>query len=112
MSNKHQTPAEKRGFKIGGVYEAVKPSKDVPTGNLYRFVEDDHTSWPWFVKLNDGLNPEPEKIAIHLSDLRPTQVNPDGVREAFHLDMRTILLEYVKQHYPNDKVLTLLVEAQ
>ena len=105
------TIATDRGFEIGKLYRVSsdKNSSYYKLGMIVRFSLDDGSNCPLF-KLISG---EPKSTLfdgmyyIGLDNLEP--VETPKTYEAF--TNKPLLLLYIQQQYPNDKVLKALVES-
>ena len=108
------TIATDRGFEIGKLYRVINDydSSYYKNGMIVEFIEDDTTDAPWF-RYVSGLigeiiryNPE-QRIAIPLEHLVPVET-PKTYEASTN---KPLLLLYIQQQYPNDKVLKALVES-
>ena len=105
------TIATDRGFEIGKLYRVIndKNSSYYKKGMVVKFIIDDKTSCPRF----ELISGEPECAVqdgcyyIDLCDLEP--VESTGVSKSN--STKPLLLLYIQQQYPNDKVLKALVES-
>ena len=105
------TIATDRGFEIGKLYRVINDenSSYYKKGMVVKFIRDDDSNCPLF-KLISG---EPKCTTldgcyfIDLCDLDP--VESTGVSKSN--STKPILLLYIQQQYPNDKVLKALVES-
>ena len=105
------TTATDRGFEIGKLYRVIndKNSAYYKKGMVVKFIRDDESNCPLFVLISgeskcttrDGL------YYIDLCDLEP--VESTGVSKSN--STKPLLLLYIQQQYPNDKVLKALVES-
>ena len=108
------TIATDRGFEIGKLYRVINDydSSYYKNGMIVEFLEDDTSDAPWFVYVSGPIgeslryNPQ-QRIAIPLDHLVP--VEPQDTYEVS--TNKPILLLYIQQQYPNDKVLKALVES-
>jgi len=98
------TIATDLGFKTGELY--CVQSGYHPKGMIVEFLADDASACPWFQVVSD----EPKSydigavIGIRLENLvpvTPTNTSPN----------KPLLLLYIQQQYPDDKVLKALVES-
>ena len=108
------TTATDRGFEIGKLYRVINDydSSYYKNGTIVEFLEDDHSDAPWFVHVSGPIgeslryNPQ-QRIAIHLDYLVPVET-----QETYETSTnKPLLLLYIQQQYPNDKVLKALVES-
>lgn len=90
------TIATDLGFKIGELYRVTKGNH--PKGTTLKFVSDDGTACPLF-QYSDG-----DIVYARLDNLAPA----DQPSTSTH---KPILLLYIQQQYPDDKVLKALVES-
>ena len=105
------TIATDRGFEIGKLYRVINDenSSYYKKGMVVKFILDDNSDHPRFELISgeykrttrDGL------YYIDLCDLEP--VEPPETYEAS--TNKPLLLLYIQQQYPNDKVLKALVES-
>ena len=108
------TTATDRGFEIGKLYRVSSnyDSSYYKNGMIVEFLEDDTSAAPWFGYVSGPIgeslryNPQ-QRIAIPLDHLVP--VETQDTYETF--TNRPLLLLYIQQQYPNDKVLKALVES-
>ena len=108
------TTATDRGFEIGKLYRVSSnyDSSYYKNGMIVEFLEDDASIAPWFVYVSGPIgeslryNPQ-QRIAIPLDHLVP--VETQDTYETF--TNKPLLLLYIQQQYPNDKVLKALVES-
>ena len=108
------TTATDRGFEIGKLY-CVSSDYDsyyYKNGMIVEFIEDDASIAPWFVYVSGPIgeslryNPQ-QRIAIPLEHLVPVET-PKTYEASTN---KPLLLLYIQQQYPNDKVLKALVES-
>ena len=105
------THATDRGFEIGKLYRVINDegSSYYKVGMIVSFSRDDGSNCPQF-KLISG---KPKRTTldglcyIELDNLEP--VETPKTYEAF--TNKPLLLLYIQQQYPNDKVLKALVES-
>ena len=105
------TTATDRGFEIGKLYRVIndKNSPYYKKGMVVKFIQDDNSNCPLF-RLISG---EPRRAVqngcyyVDLCDLEP--VESTGVSKSN--STKPLLLLYIQQQYPNDKVLKALVES-
>lgn len=103
------TIATDRGFKIGALYRVIDEdgSDYYKNGMIVRFVEDDDSECPWFTYVSGpkGIycTGTDQVIAVDLKGLEP--VEPTNA-----CSNKSLLLLYINQQYPDDKVLKALVE--
>jgi len=90
------TIATDLGFKIGELYRVDKGNHF--KGTILKFVSDDGTACPLF-KYEDG-----DIVYARLENLVPTE-QPNTTSN------KPILLLYIQQQYPDDRVLKALVES-
>ena len=108
------TIATDRGFEIGKLYRVINDenSSYYKKGMVVEFLEDDHSAGPWFAYVSGPIgkslryNPQ-RRIAIHLEHLVPVK-NSNNHKASTN---KPLLLLYIQQQYPNDKVLKALVES-
>ena len=108
------TIATDRGFEIGKLYRVSSDydSSYYKNGMIVEFLEDDASIAPWFVyvsgPIGESLRYEPkQRIAIPLDHLVPVETQ-DTYEASTN---KPLLLLYIQQQYPNDKVLKALVES-
>ena len=105
------TTATDRGFEIGKLYRVINDenSSYYKKGMVVKFIRDDDSYCPLF----ELISGEPEYTTltglyyIDLRDLEP--VEPPETYENF--TNKPLLILYIQQQYPNDKVLKALVES-
>ena len=108
------THATDRGFEIGKLYRVSSDydSSYYKNGMIVEFLEDDASVAPWFVYVSGPIgeslryNPQ-QRIAIPLDHLVPVET-PKTYEASTN---KPLLLLYIQQQYPNDKVLKALVES-
>ena len=108
------TTATDRGFEIGKLYRVSSDYDSFYYKNsmIVEFIEDDTTAAPWFVYVSGPIgesllyNPQ-QRIAIPLEHLVPVET-PKTYKASTN---KPLLLLYIQQQYPNDKVLKALVES-
>ena len=108
------TYATNRGFEIGKLYRVSSnyDSSYYKNGMIVEFLEDDASMSPWFVYVSGPIgeslryNPQ-QRIAIPLDHLVPVK-NSNNHKASTN---KPLLLLYIQQQYPNDKVLKALVES-
>ena len=108
------TIATDMGFEIGKLYRVINDydSSYCKNGMIVEFLKDDTSNAPWFVyvsgPMGESLRYKPHhRVAISLDRLVP--VETPKTYEAF--TNKHLLLLYIQQQYPNDKVLEALVES-
>ena len=108
------TMATDRGFEVGKLYRVSNDydSSYYKNSMIVEFIEDDTTAAPWFVyvsgPIGESLRYKPEqRIAIPLDHLVPVETQ-DTYETSTN---KPLLLLYIQQQYPNDKVLKALVES-
>ncbi len=108
------TIATDRGFEIGKLYRVIndRNSSYYKNGMIVEFLEDDASDTPWFVyvfgPIGESLCSKPKKpIVIPLDHLVPVK-NSNNHKASTN---KPLLLLYIQQQYPNDKVLKALVES-
>ena len=108
------TTATDMGFEIGKLYRVINDydSSYYKNGMIVEFLEDDTSDAPWFVyvsgPIGGSLRYEPkQRIAIPLDHLVP--VETQSTHEVS--TNKPLLILYIQQQYPNDKVLKALVES-
>lgn len=105
------TIATDMGFEIGKLYRVIngENSPYYKKGMVVKFIRDDESNCPLF----ELISGEPERTVrddgsyIDLRDLEP--VESTGVSKSN--STKPLLLLYIQQQYPNDKVLKALVES-
>ena len=105
------TIATDMGFEIGNLYRVIndKNSSSYKKGMVVKFILDDESNCPLF----ELILGEPECAVqegyyyIDLCDLEP--VESTGVSKSN--STKPLLLLYIQQQYPDDKVLKALVES-
>ena len=108
------TIATDRGFEIGKLYRVINDydSSYYKNGMIVEFLEDDYSGAPGFVYVSGPIggslryNPQ-QRIAIPLDHLVPVET-PKTYEASTN---KSLLLLYIQQQYPNDKVLKALVES-
>ena len=108
------TYATDMGFEIGTLYRVSSDydSSYYKNGMIVEFLEDDASVAPWFVYVSGPIgeslryNPQ-QRIAIPLDHLVPVK-NSNNHKASTN---KPLLLLYIQQQYPNDKVLKALVES-
>ena len=108
------TIATDRGFEIGKLYlvSSDYDSSYYKNNMIVKFLEDDHSAAPWFRYVSGPIGgsilyrPE-QRIAIPLDHLVPVET-PKTYEASTN---KPLLLLYIQQQYPNDKVLKALVES-
>ena len=108
------TIATDMGFEIGKLYRVINDydSSYYKNGMIVEFIEDDTSDAPWFVYVSGPMgeslryNPQ-QRIAIPLEHLVPVET-PKTYEASTN---KPLLLLYIQQQYPNDKVLKALVES-
>lgn len=106
------TPTQQQGFEIGKLYRVTNNeyNRYLDQGDIVKFTRDDESDCPWFkktVKAGSYLETMPGEVAIDLSDLEPYE-QPTTTKQK--LSPQELLLMYVKQHYPEDRVMIAMVE--
>ena len=108
------TTATDMGFEIGKLYRVINDydSSYYKNGMIVEFLEDDASIAPWFVyvsgSIGESLRYEPkQRIAISLDHLVPVK-NSNNHKASTN---KPLLLLYIQQQYPDDKVLKALVES-
>ena len=108
------TIATDMGFEVGKLYRVINDnySSYYKNGMIVEFLEDVTSDAPWFVYVSGPIgesllyNPQ-QRIAIHLDHLVPVET-----QETYKASTnKPLLLLYIQQQYPNDKVLKALVES-
>lgn len=110
------TIATDLGFKIGELYRVVDTKSGYyEKGEIVRFVKDDGSAIPWFMKESEPLGPyntDNQRIAVELAHLVPLEQTKTPERSQYYLaSNKPILLLYIQQQYPDDKVLKVMVES-
>ena len=105
------TIATDRGFEIGKLYRVIndKNSSYYKKGMVVKFIRDDNSNCPLFALISGehGYAVQDGCYYIDLCDLEP--VESTGVSKSN--STKPLLLLYIQQQYPNDKVLKALVES-
>lgn len=101
-------------FEVGNLYRVIndQDSSYYKNGMIVEFLEDDTSETPWFVyvygPMGESLRRDPQqRIAILLDHLEP--VETQDTHEAS--TNKSLLLLYIQQQYPDDKVLKAFVES-
>ena len=105
------TTATDMGFEIGKLYRVIndKNSPYYKKDMVVEFIRDDKSNCPLF----ELISGEPKRAVqngyyyVDLCDLEP--VESTGVSKSN--STKPLLLLYIQQQYPNDKVLKALVES-
>ena len=105
------TIATDMGFEIGKLYRVINDenSSYYKKGMVVKFIRDDKSYCPLF----ELISGEPMRAVqdgcyyVDLCDLEP--VESTGVSKSN--STKPLLLLYIQQQYPNDKVLKALVES-
>ena len=108
------TTATDMGFEVGKLYRVSNDydSSYYKNSMIVEFLEDDASIAPWFVYVSGPIgeslryNPK-QRIAIPLDHLVPVETQ-DTYEASTN---KPLLLLYIQQQYPNDKVLKALVES-
>ena len=108
------TTATDRGFEIGKLYRVSNDydSSYYKNGMIVEFLEDDTSNAPWFVYVSGPIGESlryktKQRIAIPLDHLVPVK-NSNNHKASTN---KSLLLLYIQQQYPDDKVLKALVES-
>ena len=106
------TIAAGNGFEVGKNYRVKEGvNKNYYTaGMILKFTWDDSSDMPLFKILEGKAKYETDdnKIYVYISDLEPTSVdNTSDKSKSVLMSLQT----YIKQQYPNDVVLSALVNA-
>ena len=105
------TTATDRGFEIGKLYRVINDehSSYYKKGMVVKFIQDDDSNCPLFELISGehGRATRDSLYYIDLCDLEP--VESTGVSKSN--STKPLLLLYIQQQYPNDKVLKALVES-
>ena len=95
------TTATDRGFEIGKLYRG-KEDSDLK-GCVFKFVYDDGSCLPKFKSMDNNYESwvlgENHWVSLDQLEVVPAETN------------KPLLLLYIQQQYPNDKVLKALVES-
>ena len=105
------TIATDMGFEVGKLYRVINDenSSYYKKGMVVKFIRDDESNYPLF----ELISGEPVCAAqdgcyyIDLCDLEPVE----STRVSKSNSTKPLLLLYIQQQYPNDKVLKALVES-
>lgn len=105
------TTATDMGFEIGKLYRVINDenSSYYKKGMVVKFIRDDNSNCPLFKLISGepGCAVQDDKYHIALCSLEPvesTEVSTSNIT-------KPLLLLYIQQQYPNDKVLKALVES-
>lgn len=108
------TIATDMGFEIGKHYRVINDENSLyyKKGMIVEFLEDDTSDAPWFRYVSGPIGESmsyitEQGIAIPFDHLVP--VETQDTHEAS--TNKPLLLLYIQQQYPNDKVLKALVES-
>jgi hypothetical protein len=105
------TTATDRGFEIGKLYRVINDenSSYYKKGMVVKFIRDDKSNCPLFefISGEPGCAVQDGYYYIDLCDLEP--VESTGVSKSN--STKPLLLLYIQQQYPDDKVLKALVES-
>ena len=105
------TTATDRGFEIGKLYRVINDenSSYYKKGMVVKFIRDDKSNCPLFELISGehGCAVQDGCYYIDLCDLEP--VESTGVSKSN--STKPLLLLYIQQQYPDDKVLKALVES-
>ena len=108
------TTATDMGFEIGKLYRVSSDydSSYYKNSMIVKFLEDDASMSPWFVyvsgPIGESLRYKPkQRIAIPLDHLVPVET-PKTYEASTN---KPLLLLYIQQQYPNDKVLKAFGES-
>ena len=105
------TIATDRGFEIGKLYRVINDenSSYYKKGMVVKFIRDDNSYCPLFELISGEYKRTTRdgRYYINLRDLEP--VEPPETYENF--TNKPLLILYIQQQYPNDKVLKALVES-
>ncbi len=105
------TIATDREFEIGKLYRVINDenSSYYKKGMVVKFIRDDKSNCPLFKLISGepGCAVQDGCYYIYLCDLEP--VEPPETYENF--TNKPLLILYIQQQYPNDKVLKALVES-
>ena len=105
------TTATDRGFEIGKLYRVINDenSSYYKKGMVVKFIRDDKSNCPLFEFISGGPGCAVQDgcYYIDLCDLEP--VESTGVSKSN--STKPLLLLYIQQQYPDDKVLKALVES-
>ena len=107
------TMATDMGFEVGKLYRVIndEDSSYYKNSMIVEFLEDASIA-PWFVyvsgPIGESLRYKPkQRIAIPLDHLVPVET-----QDTYEVSTnKPLLLLYIQQQYPNDKVLKALVES-
>lgn len=106
------TRATDRGFEIGKLYRVTNGdnSSYYEKGMIVRFIRDDDSDCPEFmlVKGEPKKTTEDNLYYISLDDLEPVEDRTGNQESNSNKDL---LILYVQQHHPLDKVLNALVDS-
>lgn len=108
------TIATDMGFEVGNLYRVIDgyDSSYYKNGMIVKFQEDDDSSAPWFVyasgPIGERFRYKPQqRIAIPLDRLEPVETQDTHETST----NKHLLILYIQQQYPNDKMLKALVES-
>ena len=105
------TTATDRGFEISKLYRVINDenSSYYKKGMVVKFIRDDNSSIPQF-ELISGESERTTRDGLYFIDLR--DLEPVEAAEVPTTGRnKPLLLLYIQQQYPNDKVLKALVES-
>lgn len=103
------TIATELGFKVGELYRVVDSAgnTNLEDGMIVRFISDDGTSLPLFRYISGPRGSAMGDDAVTFIKLnRLVPVEP-----AKSSSNKPLLLLYIQQQYPDDKMLNVLVES-
>lgn len=108
------TTATDRGFEIGKLYRVINDenSSYYKKGMVVKFIRDGYSDYSWFVYVSGPIGESlrynlQQQIAIYLDHLVSV-----GTQDTYEASTnKPLLLLYIQQQYPDDKVLKALVES-
>ena len=106
------TIATDMGFEIGKLYRVINDenSSYYKTGMLVQFYQDDGSNCPWFKYVSGPRGPSlgaEIEVAIDLTSLEEFKT----AKTVESSTNKPLLILYIQQQYPDDKVLKALVES-
>ena len=100
------------GFEIGKLYRVINDenSSYYKKGMVVKFIRDDDSDCPLFERISGESELTTQGGCYYYIDLRDLEpVESTGVSKSN--STKPLLLLYIQQQYPNDKVLKALVES-
>ena len=105
------TIATDMGFEIGKLYRVINDenSSYYKKGMVVKFIRDDESNFPQFVLISGESKCTTQDGCYYIGLDRLVPVETQDTYEAS--TNKPLLLLYIQQQYPNDKVLKALVEG-